>query len=519
MPLPAGNTAWPPAELAEITPKIAEWDAWWTGDSTKLERAYTGTGRHGTAVNRVRPSQRAGGVIGAVSRFFWGRPATDLTKADAPRLHVPLAADIAQASADLLFADEPLFTSEHAATQEALDAYIEDGLVSVLAQAAEVGAALGPTYLRVCWDTSISTRPFLDSVDADAAWPEFRHGRLTACTFWWRVKGDGSRVWRHLERHELDTQGNGVILHGLYEGDDKNLGSPRPLTDIPALQGIADALDADQVINTSTPGLAVVHIPNQMPARTWRNDPVGRHLGRSDLDGIEPMLDALDEAWSSMMWDLRAGKGRILAADSVLDDNGPGAGASFDVDRAVFTPLNVLQGREQSGLPIEVVQFAMRIDDHAKVIAELVTQILRTAGYSASTFGDHGDGVATATEIKSREKRSLLTRDRKLRAWRPAVVRILRKLAAVDAALMSAGTLEPDTIRVAFADAVQETPLELAQVGAAWRAAQAASTGTIVAYMHPDWDKEQVDTEVRDILAEQAGQAVPDPLTTLPAGA
>ena len=518
MPLPTASVAWPPKDLSRVAPKLTEWDAWWSGDPDRLAGVYGRTGH--TIAPSDRPSQHAGGVVGAVSRMFWGRPRADLTKAEPARLHLPIAADIAQASADLLFSDGPVLVSDDPATQAALDAYVEDGLVSQFAQSAEIGAALGSTYLRVVWDEDLSPRPFLSPVDADAAHPEFKYGRLIAVTFWWVVRAQDNRVWRHLERHELTPTGEGVILHGLYEGDLNSLGSPRPLTDIPALAGIAASLDADQAIYTGSPGLAVAHVPNQLPSRVWRNDPVGRHLGRSDFDGIEQLMDALDQAWSSWMRDVELGKGRILATESVLDDNGPGRGASFDLDRTVFTPLNMLQSRESSGLPIEVVQFQIRVAEHEATCDKLLAQILRTAGYSAQTFGEGGaDAAMTATEVASREQRSLLTRDRKLRAWRPAVTQIVRKLLTVEAVLLGGGALKPETATVAFADAIQETPLELAQTSAAWRAAQGASTKTIVAYLHPDWDEARVNDEVAAILGEQAGTMLPDPTTTVPPGA
>ena len=77
------------------------------------------------------------------------------------------------------------------------------------------------------------------------------------------------------------------------------------------LFGGLDRLVDGDMISTGSPGLAVVYVPNQRPS-SWRNDPLGQHLGRSDLAGVESLMDALDEAYSSWMRDIRLGKARLL---------------------------------------------------------------------------------------------------------------------------------------------------------------------------------------------------------------
>lgn len=50
--------------------------------------------------------------------------------------------------------------------------------------------------------------------------------------------------------------------------------------------------------------------------------------------------------------------------------------------------------------PLTVVQFAIRVQEHRDTGAE---QAVRQASYSASTFGETGDGAAvTTTEIRAR---------------------------------------------------------------------------------------------------------------------
>jgi hypothetical protein len=391
---------------------------------------------------------------------------------------------------------------------------MDDGMVTVFAEAAEIGAALSGSYLRVTWDRALLDRPFATVVHADAALPEFRWGRLVAVTFWHVVAQDDRKVVRHLERHELDRDGNGVVLHGLYEGTRENLGRLIPLTESPSTAGID--VNADSMVDTLSPGLAVQYVPNQTPQRTWRKDPLGKNLGRSDLDGVEGLMDALDETYTSWMRDIRLGKARVFAPQELLTDLGPGKGAVFDLEQELFTPIGTSVGSLNPAATsgnakgyLQAEQFKIRFAEHEATAKNLKEQILRTAGYSSQTFGegDLGQDV-TATEVTVKQQRSFTTRDRKIRLWRPALAAFGEKMLAVDKAVFNS-RVTPARPDVQFPDGVQDSVLTLAQTAQALRAADAASTEVLVRLVHPDWDDEAVTEEVGRITAEQAAKNPP----------
>jgi A118 family predicted phage portal protein len=531
MPLPKNGIAWPPAELNGISQKHAEFDAWYSGDLQKLANTYR-VSDQAPVFDRV--SQYRGGATGAVARMWWGKPTGNLFEknTNADKLHIPLASDICQASADLLYAEAPTFgvatssttaedgtvtTVEDKDTAFELDMALEQGLITVLAEGNEVGAALGDSYFRVTWDAKLLDRSFITTVHADHAWPEFRWGRLVAVTFWWKLQEKDAVVLRHLERHELDSQGNGVILHGLYEGTPDNLGRAVPLTEHSATQGLAQEVDELGMIDTLSPGLAVVHVPNQTPNRVWRHHPIGRNLGRSDLAGIESELDKLDMVWTSWMRDIRLAKARLIVPNFMLSSGGPGQGAIFDTDQDIFTSLNA-PPREDGRADITPQQFEIRVQQHMQSADELVKVMLRTAGYGPQTFGDAGDVAQTATEVTSRDRRSNLTRDRKIRVTESPLKALIRKKLWVDKVLFSGkGNPEADLV-VQFPDSTQANPADLAQTNALLFQAQSASVQTRVKIQHPDWDDTAVQEEANRILQE-FGASVPDPLEVRPPGA
>jgi A118 family predicted phage portal protein len=504
VPLPdGGDTQWPPKALDAVFDTVDVWDAWYSGGADKLADVYgDGSGGGFDSVSRARirnrASQFSGGVRGKVARWFWGAP----TLAGEPRtkLHVPLASDIAAKSAKLLFSEPPAFKVENAETQKVLDDIVEESLHARLLEAADACAGLGGVYLRLVWDQTISDRPWLQAVHADAAVPEWRGGRLKAVTFWRIVGETDSQVWRHLERHE-----SGLILHGLYKGTADHLGRKIPLTEHDATADLVESLDDGDEIRTGVKKLTAGYIPNIRPNRLWRKNPAAADLGRADISGSEQVLDKLDEVWTSWMRDIRLAKGRAFVAESYLRSNGPGQGAYFDADQEIYAALNMLP-QPGNAAPITLNQFAIRVEEHSRTARELTTEVLRSCGYSQQTFGLTGDVAVTATEVTVRERDSFLTRGHKILYWKPELADLLETLLAVYQVQLK-GKVEPERPKIEWPDGVATDPEQQARTIQLLDAAGAVSTETKVRMLHPDWEKKQVDDEVNAIK----GPALEDP--------
>lgn len=516
MPLPEGGGTWPPKHLDPVTARLHVWSAWYSGDPDRLSELYGGTlaGDPGQPLGGPLAPDRPGwrGKIGrTLARWFWGTQTPPNERRT--KLHLPLASDIAATSADLLFSEPPTLKAADGdeATQKALDDLIEDGLHADLLEAAEVCAGLGGVYLRNCWDDGenpIRDRPWISAVHADCAVPTWRYGRLVAVTFWQVVHRDGNDVWRHLERHE-----QGVILHGLYKGGERDLGKKVPLTAHEATKGLRDAVPTGL-----TKGLTAGYVPNMRPARVWRDVPQGAHLGRADFAGLEGPMDALDEVYSALMRDIRLAKGRLLIPETMLQSQGKGQGATFDSEAEFLYPVNSLMSpNPQGGLPVMAQQFAIRVTEHLQSAQALQDQIVRSAGYSTQTFGSvNGEGgqvAQTATEVDSRTRRSDITRDRKITYWKPELAERIRVHLELCKTKFNDSVI-PERPTVVFGERASETPAQLAQTAQLLRAAEAASTETLVRTVHPDWDDPQIEEEVARIREEStpAELTAPDPV-------
>lgn len=513
MPMPASNSAWPPKPFDVALSQIALHDAWYAGDADALTNSYS-SGTHSSN----RPSQRAGGVVGAVARFFWGRPQP--IDSQRTRLHVPLASDIATASADLIFSEPPRLVlpraegseEEHAAQERLDEIFNNEQVHATLLEAAELASAHGGVYLRIVWDAAFAKHPLLTVVSADAAIPEWRFGRLAAVTFWTLVSDTNGLVIRHLERHEP-----GLIIHGLYQGSKDNLGSPIPLQESSATAWLVGTVGEDSSVATGTELLTAAFVPNMLPQRRWRKIRELAPLGRSDFDGIEGTLDAIDETWSSWMRDVRLGKARVFVDPAMLQTRGPGAGAYFDDDQELFTMLGSGVGSAADGdSPITSEQFLIRWQEHSETLRQLIHTAARGAGLSTGTLGEDGESVQeTATKVRAKERLSDRTRDKKIRYWKTALGPLAATMLEVDNAVFGGNKSVPGELPEArFTEQANQDPADLAQTIALLAQAEAISTELKVRMFHPDWEKEQVDDEVNRINDEK--DVAPDPFTLRP---
>lgn len=494
MPLPDPNTPWPPA--SSHSAELREYDAWYSSNPDLLSNVYGGS--HAGPV--TRPAQFAGGIVGRAARWWWGQP----TPAGEQRtkLHVPLAADICGTSADLLFSEPVQLTAEDARVQGFLEGLQQDGLDTRLHEGAEVGAALGGTFLRTVWDTEVQATPWTELAHPDGAVPTWRGGRLAEVSLWTQLDDHGGKgsVWRWLEHHEP-----GSIQHALYEGTVSNLGKLRPLQEHPQTKHLAAYVDADSRQATKVRNLTVAYVPNMLPNRLHRTSP----MGRSDLQGVTPWLDALDEAYSSWWRDIRVAKARLHVPAQYLESQGAGEGATVDLDREVYVPMSGVLSTSGDKLLIDAQQFAIRVTEHAETCKAWTGRIIESAGYSTQSLSSGAGGAITAAEVHSHERRSYMTRGKKIRYWTQGLRQHLETQLQVGQAIGAGVT--PGDFAVAFADGVQESAMSLAQTTLALRNAEAASIRTRVMMVNPDWDKVAVDAEVAAIMAE-TGQGEPVPV-------
>ena len=499
MPLPDGNIPWPPKEYDEYFQMLSTFDDWYVGDIAALTDKYQ-------SQPITHAAQYNGGLVGFGARAWLGKPPR--RGESRARLHIPLAPDIATLSADYLFSEAPRVVlpgerSKEGNTprdkmQERAEKVINTpAFHSLLLESGEVASALGGTYLRLVWDKESLKSVQAEAVHADAAIPTFRFGTLREVTFWSELADDDGKVWRHLEHHSP-----GLIEHGLYAGTRSKLGQRVPVTERTETAWLAPLLNNEaSAIQTGVEGLTAAYVPNMRPNKLFRKKPHLAPLGVSDFTDIVQLFDAIDEVWSSWMRDIRIAKARIVVAKQYLEGGSSfGSGASFDYDREVYEGMAALTGPEGQPFGFHAHQFEIRVEQHAATVKDLRDQAMRSAGWTPGSAGGSDAGLRTATEIKSDDRLSERTRDKKINYWKTLSPFFLTWL-QLDAEVYGGEkpTEEPEFRFPAEAQADQES---MARTNQLLYAAQSASIQTRVRMQHPEWDGETVNDEVKQIREE-----------------
>ncbi len=510
MPMPVANSPWPPKTWAPAYAQYAENDAWLTGDTKALAAIYGGQG--GSATHTRAGAPHKGGIVGAASRLFWGRPAP--ANEGRTRLHVPIPADLATLASDLQYSDPPVTTLAEAdekpseKAEQRLDEILNsDDHHAMLNSMGEIKSALGATVIVPRWDIELEDHVWLDYAAADAAIPTFRHGRLVEVTLWSEWV-DGSTYWRHLEHHAL-----GYIEHALFSGTATNLGQRKPLADRGETEHLAALVDSESRIPTRIDRLTAAYLPNA-PALAWRKKGPLKDAGRSDFNQLAPLFDNADETWSSWMRDLKLGAGKLIVPEAYLRSNGPGAGASFDLFQEMFVGLNV-PGKPADGLDLTPSQFAIRVEEHEQTLRGILREVLRKAGYSPSSWGDPDvkGGQATATEIQSRTEQTERTRSKKNLYDRKVLSRMGSVALELDGILFPGKGGGRYDLNVAFPDISRTDPKVEAETIGLLKVADAISTETAVRRANPDADDTWVAEEVARIQRVKDAEQPPDPTT------
>ena len=422
------------------------------------------------------------------------------------KMHVPVAADIATVSANLLFAEEPSFmcfdekTEDNESVQQArLDELVKlNNLHGKLNEGAESCAALGDIYLKLNWWKDEIDYPVISVVPGDAAWPEFLLGVLKGIHFFSVVKRDvdTDEVVRVYELYEP-----GKITMAMFSGDSSTLGNDMG----------DDALREygfQREVKPPIDDMLAVHIPNMKPNREYRDG----NMGRSDFDGLRNMMDSLDEAYSSWMRDIRLGKARTIVPAEYLKRkpqemlDGLAQSASWEFDQDVETYVAIDMTDQNGNVPgITLQQFAIRSGEFAASCEELMRNIVTMAGYAPQTFGMDITGMAqSGTALHIREKKSYDTRGKKQTYWKSPLETIMTAMIHLDNALWpDKGSDADDTVRVRFADNAANDLSSLAQTVSMMAGAQAISTEMMVEMLHPDWTQKAIGEEVARIKGEQ----------------
>ena len=486
---------WPPEKWADVQDRYKEWGAWYSGNRKELMDTY---------LNQAYESTD--------DSMFW---AAELDEDESrTMIHVPIAGDIAQASADLVLGQQIQFkvgeAHEEDPDEDAKKA--QDRLREITrkvdlfgraTKAAETAAILGGVYGKVNWDTDFKSFPVLNIVQPYNVIPYFKWGFLKKAIFH-RVLGNKSGdVYRHLETHATDDNGEGVIYNQLFEGTSMYLGDEVPLEARPETE------DKDEEIRTGVEGLTCRYIPNKRPNRLFTETPKA-HLGQSDIQGSEDILDSIDQVFSDWVRDIRLARSRIMVPEVYLELNREDGEMEFPLDKEIFTPMNMGPAGSENQ-DIKLSQFDIRAEQHKNTLENFIIQAVDHAGYAPQTFGLKIEGkTESGKALSKREDQTKRTTEKKQKYIKRKLSGLAEVILEIDREHFGGVGIQDYSIVADFVQPDGTSDRERAETIKILDQGTAVSTKVKVRKAHPEWSEEQVNKETERLMEEQ-GMAVTNP--------
>lgn len=472
------NMEWPPMDLERH--KMKEHSTWYSGEAELLANFYFDNDlQNYLSLNYGTRN----------SNKFWAR---QIKNNSSFFIHVPVANDIAETSSTFLFGESPIirFASDSEGMKKCQDELdkmlVESGFYRKIVEAAEVASAIGGVFIKVAWDSELSDYPIPVVVQPEQAFPRFKFGKLTEVELVYEVSNDGSTVYRLVERIS-----KGKIENELYKGSSDRLGNKVDLKECNATKPLEESVETADV-------MTCFYIPNLLPNKLNRQSP----SGRSDLHGIETLMDALDETFSAWMADIQIARGKIHVPTGYIQKL-EGGKTKFNIDTMMYEEMDI--DPTAMSKPIEATQFAIRSAEFEQTCLNLLDRIITSAGYSPQSFGLNIAGRAeSGTALNVRERKTYGTTNKKQAYWEGALKDIVNAMCTIKNAFLGGGfTCELD-VNIAFMDSVSNNTAETATSVKTLADAKAISTETKVRMVHPEWTDTQIEEEVERILNDES---------------
>lgn len=414
-----------------------------------------------------------------------------------------------------------------AATDYTLQLIDKVKLRDVLTECATNESWGGHSFIKFSFDTDLSNFPIIEAADIMSTEVVKERNETVAIIFktWYedKKKGNQQRKYRLDEIYTTDATGDAVIRYELYElttGEEKRV----PLNSIPETQKIVEAVNGDdEVVFTGLKGMLAFEKPNKLPSLEFPHS----NYGASDFEGATDSFDAVDEAYSTIINEIRDNRTfRYFANHNFRRDKDTGEILTPDdgfTKNFVLTEGDIDQ--EQGVNKNRIVdQIPDKTEEHKAKYLTAVTVALNKAGLSPYSIGITGlESINQSAESQQeRNKVTLETRKAKLELWTPYLSKVLSQLLAFNTYLLNTVGVKQDdmplpdmditlsTVTIDFGEYLQDTDKDLVDIWGLAKSQGISSTQNAVRELHKSWSEKQILDETNVILFEN-GMATDTP--------
>ncbi len=381
----------------------------------------------------------------------------------------------------------------------------------------------GDGFAKLSHDIGLSDYPILENATVQNAEAIVERGILVGVVFkyWYEHK---NKRYRLDEVYTQNNEKDAVIRYELYELRADGTEKIVDLETIPEGAELKEYLNEDnEFVYKGLKRMLAFYKPNKTPSQEFMNT----HHGASDYEGALDSFDALDEAYSELIAELRLNKTIRYIPDSMIPTvEIDGRIMSVLDDEFVTNYVRVAGDLDQdSRNEIKIQQIPDKTLQHVEKFKIALNTAVNKAGLSLVALGVVGiESINSSAESQQeRNKATLETRGSKIELWEPFAENIIETILEMNSWMQKNLPVKQDafakldlnfdnlTVNVNFSDYILERRSEKIDVWGSAKSQKVASTYTAVKQIwQDDWTEEQILEEVNRIRFEE-GMSLDDP--------
>lgn len=504
------------------TRRIEEYRTWFIGNSRMLRNMYN------LAIKKD------------CLNYFWYKAPDNYRM-----IHTGIPGLISSKMATILFGGGLKFTAtvykdegdriDEVATQQAQE--LVDNLCKIidlnerLENAAQNESWGGHVYFKLSHDTGLSQYPILEVADVRKAEAIKERGITTAIKFKFWYKDAANKEYRLDEIYTTDALGDAVIRYELYQLAKDGSESPKALEDLPQTANLKTEFllnDNDELVYNGLKGMLAFDKPNRTPSHEFPDS----EYGASDYEGALDSFDALDEAYSELIAEIRSNKTiryipSSMVPKQIITDSVTGKQVTISLLPNEFvTNYEMVEGGLDQNAKNEMViqQIPDKTKDNLEKFKTALSTAINCAGLSPLALGITGLESINSSDKSQQERNkvTLETRNKKQRIWKPFIEDVVLKVLELNSWMVSNAQAKQDAfakldltfanldVKAEFGDYIIEQQSEKIMTWSGAKSSGIASTHEAVSQIHPDWEEAEINEEVNLIRFEQ-GMSLDNP--------
>jgi len=379
--------------------ELRENQVWYRGNPEELEYFFK------QVYNVYQKSARSPYAVAEAQTKFWRTVSKDV-----PRVHSGLPKLATQAIVNLIAGNgyEVNVNDDEEQVERLKEILEENKFEDLLQEAISTETWSGYVFFKICHDLELTDKPIIEVVSPFNATCETQRGRVKSITF--HFKEDAG------EENEIEVREKYYLENGKLQVEYKAYKDKQEV-------------DLPEKYKEYETNYNLTFLPAILKNNTGHNSRFPKKpYGESDFTSVQSLFHTLDDLLSQTELEVANAIATKFVNSKLIPRDINGKSYKFDRNQTVqeITSNDMEDDTFDIRKFVSVLQPDIRVDRYDKIIADTYGRILTNIGLSPLTVGLPGfESVqASAASQREREKATIRTRAKKIKLWRPTLIKL-----------------------------------------------------------------------------------------------